>query len=155
MTSSKNPVKFKHLTASDLQLFRELNVVFAHAFEDQQTHLSKPPSDEYLKKLLGKDHFIALAAIQNNRVVGGIVAYLLEKYEQERAEAYIYDLAVAEESRRQGIARGMIEALKPIAKKKGARVIFVQADKVDAPAVALYESMGIKEEPFHFDISID
>ena len=154
METPKLPIAFKHLTASDLQTFRELNIVFADAFEDQETHLSKPPSDAYLKNLLAKDHVIVIAAVKKNRVVGGLVAYVLEKYEQERGEAYIYDLAVAEGFRRQGIARGMIEALKPIAKKKGAWVIFVQADKVDKAAVALYESMGIKEEPLHFDIPI-
>ncbi len=34
----------------------------------------------------------------------------------------------------------------------GAYVIFVQADREDEPAILLYRSLGIQEEPFHFDI---
>jgi aminoglycoside 3-N-acetyltransferase I len=34
-------------------------------------------------------------------------------------------------------------------------VIFVQADYVDAPAVALYEKLGRREEVLHFDIEVE
>ena len=33
-------------------------------------------------------------------------------------------------------------------------VIFVQADLADAPAIALYESLGTKETAYHFDIEV-
>ncbi len=41
------------------------------------------------------------------------------------------------------------------AKSEGAWIIFVQADQVDQPAVNLYDSMGNREAPFHYDIPID
>lgn len=78
------------------------------------------PDDGYLSALLEKPHFIALAAFQGAKVVGGLTVYVLDKYERARAEAYIYDLAVAEPHRRKGVARSLIRTLKPIAKKKGA-----------------------------------
>ena len=52
-----------------------------------------------------------------------------------------------------GVATALIEAMKPIARDKGAWVIFVQADPPDAPAVALYDKLGTREEVLHFDIS--
>lgn len=155
MKKENDSIIFRQLSKSDFLTLRDLNLVFGEAFEDHETHLSKIPSDEYLQNLLSKDHFVALVAFSENRVVGGLIAYILDKYEQERSEAYIYDLAVDQNFRRQGIARGLLEALKPIAKSKGAWVIYVQADRVDIPAVALYESMGEKEEPLHFDIPIE
>ncbi len=33
-------------------------------------------------------------------------------------------------------------------------ILFVQADLVDAPAIALYESLGTKETALHFDIEV-
>ena len=87
-------------------------------------------------------------------MVGGLAAYVLDKFEQERSEVYIYDLAVAEPHRRSGIATALIEALKPIAAERGAYVIFVQADPVDAPAVALYSKLGQREDVLHFDIAV-
>jgi aminoglycoside 3-N-acetyltransferase I len=152
--NQKSEILIQRLNASDILKFRSLNEVFAHAFEDPERHLSRLPSDEYLKGLLAKPHVIVLTAIKNENVIGGIVAYVLDKYEQEISEIYLYDLAVAEEFRRQGIARALIESLKVIAKGVGASVLFVQADREDEPAIKLYQSLGIQEEPFHFDITI-
>jgi aminoglycoside 3-N-acetyltransferase I len=61
---------------------------------------------------------------------------------------------VAANWRRRGIATRLIEALKPIAAQRGAWVIFVQADRQDSGAVALYETLGVREEPLHFDIPL-
>jgi len=33
-------------------------------------------------------------------------------------------------------------------------VIFVQADRGDAAAIALYESLGTREDVHHFDITV-
>jgi aminoglycoside 3-N-acetyltransferase I len=112
------------------------------------------PSDEYLTRLLNKEHFIAVVAMNGKEVVGGLAAYELDKFEQDRREIYIYDLAVLERHRRQGIAAGMIAALSKIAAERDVYVIFVQADLGDGPAIALYESLGTKETAHHFDIEV-
>jgi len=78
---------------------------------------------------------------------------VLDKLEQRRSEIYIYDLAVAEAHRRQGIATALIEELKDIASRIGAWVIYVQADYGDEPAIALYEKLGTREDVMHFDIA--
>jgi aminoglycoside 3-N-acetyltransferase I len=135
-------------------LLREVTAMFAVAFREPETYLDAPPTDEYLRSLLSRHHFITLAAIHDDVVVGALVAYVLDKFEQKRSEVYIYDLAVAEEHRRKGIATGIIEALKPVARERGAWVIFVQADACDEPATALYESLGRREEVLHFDIEL-
>src|SRR5690606_36989488 len=108
----------------------------------------------YLRDLLSSPNFIALVAEANDQVIGGLSAYVLPKFEQARSEIYIYDLAVAEENRRRGIATALIEALQPLALARGAWVIFVQADRGDEPAIALYDKLGTREEPLHFDIAV-
>ena len=67
---------------------------------------------------------------------------------------YIYDLAAAKEHRRQGIATALIRELEEIAAARGVYVLFVQADLDDAPAIALYSKLGIREHVLHFDIMI-
>jgi aminoglycoside 3-N-acetyltransferase I len=126
--------------------------VFADAFEDHDSYQSAIPSDEYLDKLLAREYFIPLVAIVDEKVVGGLAAYVLQKFEQERSEIYIYDLAVLEEYRRQHIATGLINKLREIAREIGAYVIYVQADRGDDPAIKLYESLGTREDVLHFDI---
>jgi aminoglycoside 3-N-acetyltransferase I len=128
--------------------------MFGEAFHEAETYRMAQPSAGYLERLLGSDSFIALAAVKDNQVVGGVAAYVLPKFEQERSEIYIYDLAVAEPHRRQGIATLMIAELQRIGASRGAHVIFVQADYGDESAVALYTKLGVREDVMHFDIVI-
>jgi aminoglycoside 3-N-acetyltransferase I len=113
------------------------------------------PSAGYLQQLLGSDYFIALVALKNGEVVGGIAAYELKKFEQERSEIYIYDFAVVAAHRREGIATALIQELKKLAAARAAYVIFVQADIGDEPAIALYSKLGIREDVLHFDIAVE
>ncbi|MFL6278531.1 MAG: AAC(3)-I family aminoglycoside N-acetyltransferase [Vicinamibacterales bacterium] len=146
--------EYRQLGPSDIRLLRELLGVFAQAFGEPATYLSAQPDDSYLRKLLGQDQFIAVIALNGDTVVGGLAGYVLQKFEQERSEIYIYDLAVAEAHRRKGIATGLIRHLQDVAKSYRAWVIFVQADPGDAPALKLYASLGTREDVHHFDIPV-
>jgi aminoglycoside 3-N-acetyltransferase I len=149
-------VHIRQLTLNDVPLMDALLRTFGEAFNDVDTYTANRPSEDYLRRLLGGDSFIALAALKGGVVVGGIAAYELKKFEQERSEIYIYDLAVASEHRREGIATALIEKLKEIAAKRRAYVIFVQADTgiEDEPAIALYTKLGRREDVLHFDIAV-
>lgn len=150
-----NDYRFTQLTRAHLQQFKDLLLVFGVAFDDISTYQANVPDDAYLTGLLEAPHFIAVAALAGHEVVGGLAAYVLDKFEQNRREIYIYDLAVAEAHRRRGVATGVILELKRIARERGAYVMYVQADRVDLPAIALYESLGTKEDVYHFDILVD
>lgn len=136
-------------------LMRATLTMFGKAFDDVPTYNDAQPGAAYLERLLKSDTFIAVAAVKDDDVVGGIAAYLLPKFERERSEIYIYDLAVAEGHRREGIATALIMAVKKIASERGAYVVFVQADSGDDAAIALYTKLGIREDVLHFDIATD
>ncbi|HVY37739.1 MAG TPA: AAC(3)-I family aminoglycoside N-acetyltransferase [Polyangia bacterium] len=144
----------RHLSVTDLPLMRQLLAAFGEAFNDPDAYQGAVPADEYLQRLLGKPHFIAIVALEGEVVVGGLAAYELEKFEQARSEIYIYDLAVSEPHRRRGIATALIRTLQGIAAQRGAYVIFVQADPGDDPAIRLYTSLGTREDVHHFDIPV-
>lgn len=149
----------RRLGPGEAGLFRELNQMFSEVFGDEfgdTAYASAKPADAYLETLLAKPHITPLVALSGNHIVGGLVAYVLDKFEQERSEVYIYDLAVREEYRRRGIARNLILELNKHAQKAGAWVIYVQADKdeADLPARKLYESLGEREDVFHYDIKV-
>jgi aminoglycoside 3-N-acetyltransferase I len=150
-------LEIRHLTSNDAPLMKALLAAFGEAFDDVDNYTANPPSEAYLRRLLDDENFIALAAVKKDEVVGGLAAYVLRKFEQERSEVYIYDLAVRLEHRREGIATALIENLKPIAAARGASVIFVQAntDVEDEPAIALYTKLGSREEVLHFDIAVE
>jgi aminoglycoside 3-N-acetyltransferase I len=142
------------LGSEDVELLRGMLVVFGGAFGDSATYTERQPDDDYLRALLSKQDFIAIAVLCNGNVVAGLTAYILKKYEQARSEAYIYDLAVAKTHRRQGIATSLIRRMQHEAKSRGAHGVFVQADIDDEVAVALYSRLGVKKEVLHFDMGI-
>jgi aminoglycoside 3-N-acetyltransferase I len=41
-----------------------------------------------------------------------------------------------------------------VASERGAHVLFVQADRGDDPAIALYAKLGTREDVLHFDIAV-
>jgi aminoglycoside 3-N-acetyltransferase I len=147
--------RVRMLCGDDVERMHALLDLYGDVFGEPDTYSHARPDDAYLRDLLGSRAFITLIAESEGRVVGGLSAYVLPKFERARSEVYIYDLAVAEDCRRLGIATALIERLKPIAVERGAWVIFVQADRGDAAAVALYEKLGIREEPLHFDIPVE
>lgn len=129
-----------------------LSDTFGQAFDDVETYCGTRPSPAYLERLLASECFMALVALDGGDVVGGLTAYELQKFEQERSEVYIYDLAVAATHRRLGIATALIGELRKWAAERGAWVVFVQADLGDDAAIELYTKLGKREDVLHFDI---
>ena len=125
-------------------------------FGEPDSYARHPPSDAYCRDLLAREDVLALVAIDGERVIGGLTAYLLRKFEQERSEIYIYDLAVAEDRRRLGVATALIREVRRIGREAGAWTLFVQADIIpdDEPARALYRKLATSEiTALHFDIA--
>ena len=143
-----------HLGIGHVGLFRQLNRLFGEVFDDRAGYHDDPPDDAWLSGLLHQPHVLPLVAMDGDVVVGGLVAYVLDKYERARREVYIYDLAVDAGHRRRGIATALIGRLREIAAERDAWVIYVQADHGDDPAIALYTKLGVREDVLHFDIAL-
>jgi aminoglycoside 3-N-acetyltransferase I len=154
MSSSEN-LTVRQVEPHELDVMQAMLTVFGEAFEDVETYGKARPGPDYFQRLLSSDYFIAVVAMKGKKVVGALAGYELQKFEQERSEIYIYDLAVAEAHRREGVATALILELKQIAAARGAYVIYVQADLGDDPAIALYTKLGTREDVLHFDIAVD
>jgi len=152
--TQRTAITVRQLTSTNTDLLHRMLDVFGQAFEDPDTYGRVRPGPAYLQHLLGSSTFIALAAQQGDEVVGALAAYELPKFEQERSEIYIYDLAVLASHRRRGVATALIRYLQGLAAKRGAWVVFVQADHGDDPAVALYTKLGTREDVMHFDLPV-
>ena len=148
------PAYIRRLTPADIDLMQAMLRMFGEVFGEAETYTARMPRGAYLDRLLGNAEFVALAALERGQVIGGLVAYELVKFEQERSEFYLYDLAVREDSRRRGVASSLIEELRRIAGANGAETIFVQADQGDDAAIALYSKLGRREDVLHFDIKV-
>jgi aminoglycoside 3-N-acetyltransferase I len=135
----------KRLAAADLAAMKAVLRLFGDVFGDLDTYQGAVPSDAYLLGLLRDETFFAIAAHdEHGATIGALAAYELKKFEQERSEIYIYDLAVDANHRRKGVATALIRTLGEAARKRGAYVMFVQADvgEEDEAANALYRKLA-------------
>lgn len=146
------PFSILLLGPGDVTTLRAILELFGREFAEPAVYTANQPTDQYLVNLLARDTFVAVSATLNGVVIGGLAGYVLPKFEQDRSELYIYDLAVDAAHRRQGVASAMIQCLRDLAKSRGIYVIYVQADYGDEPAVSLYTKLGTREDVMHFDI---
>jgi aminoglycoside 3-N-acetyltransferase I len=146
----------KRLDDSDLAAMKALLRLFGEVFGDLDTYQAAVPSDAYLLGLLRDETFFAVAAHdEHGATIGALTAYELKKFEQERSEVYIYDLAVDAAHRRKGVATALIRTLGEAARARGAWIMFVQADigEEDEAANALYRKLSVEMiASNHYDI---
>jgi hypothetical protein len=88
----------RQLSAPDVALVGDMLTMFGEAFRDSSTYGSARPDTNYLAQLPRRDYFIALAALKDGAVVGGLVAYVLDKAFGGGADTWLrlqaaYDLA--------------------------------------------------------------
>jgi aminoglycoside 3-N-acetyltransferase I len=62
------------LTFADTGLMPDLLEMFGQAFGEADTYGKARPCEGYYRCLLGGGNFIALAAVQNGAVIGGLAA---------------------------------------------------------------------------------
>lgn len=134
----------RRLTTDDTTTLQSLNALFADVFQDPKSYAEHKPDHNYLTDFLSDEKHIVIVAEVDGRVVGGLVAYFLDKFEQQRREVFVYDVAVAADRQRQGIGKQLMDAVKVEAKKLGAYAVFLQADEGDA-AIHFYESLKPSE----------
>lgn len=137
------------LNNGDLARFIELVRLFEEVFEMKNFSI---PDSKHLQSLLNRSDFFVFAAISEDKIVGGLTAYVLTQYYSKKPLAYVYDLAVNVKFQRQGIGKKLISVTNEFFKEQGFEEVFVQADKADEYAIDFYRSTkpAQEEQVVHF-----
>ena len=133
----------KKLKPEDFELAKLISLFFQ---VDDGVENPTSVSDEYMKKLLSKQGFYILVAVENEKILGGLTAYEFIKSKCEEREMFLYEIGVEASYRRKGVARKLIEGLIEICKEKGIKTLFVATEMDNEPAKKLYEKTGGKFE---------
>ncbi len=150
--SAEPAVRVVRLGPMDHGLARQTFLLLATIFDEHREPLSEP----YVTELLGHDRLLAYAAVTGARPVGGLVAHVLPGTARERAEVFLYDIAVDAAHRGEGVGRSLVQALRADAARHGARTIFVAADDADTGALDFYHSLGAHGSPVTvFELDVD
>ncbi len=97
---------------------------------------------EHLKVFLESSNNIVLVAKMGDSGAGLIRAHILPRYDEKKQEILLHEIDVVPQYQRQGIATGLINKLKDIAKEMSASEIWVITNRSNAVAVKLYEKAG-------------
>lgn len=127
------------MTANNL-LFRRMGegeISVVAALEEQ--HFSTPWSESELQKTLQDETTVFWIAFIGDQPVG----YISRTHSFETMD--ILTVCVAQESRRQGIARALLAFLEAEARDKSVDKIFLEVRESNAAARALYERCGYCE----------
>ncbi len=88
---------------------------------------------------LGSDDYVFIKAVSDGRTIG----YAGARIVLDTAE--ICNIAVREDCRRRGAGRRLTETIVRRAELRGARTVFLEVAEDNAPALALYRSLGFTE----------
>ena len=84
--SSMGIIRTCRLGPDQVKSMRAALDLFGREFGDVATYSQHQPDSDYLGNLLRSKTFIALAAFDQEAVVGALAAYVLPKFEQARSE---------------------------------------------------------------------
>jgi aminoglycoside 3-N-acetyltransferase I len=137
-----NPDIYK-LNPSDIELAKRLFLLF-QIDDGVQTPSTAP--DDYLVRLLSRNSFHVIIAIENEKILGGLTAYELPKYKSNQIEMFLYELVVEENFRRKGIGTKLIKFTSELCIEKGIDEMFLATEMDNEPAQRLYQSTGGESE---------
>jgi aminoglycoside 3-N-acetyltransferase I len=144
--------EISRLTKKSSKEFKELIKLFNDVFQEGNDLL---PSDSYLENLLTNPYLMVYVTTIDNEIVGGLTAYILPKYNAEKSELFIYDIAVKPEFQRRGIGRSLISKIKEDCVNIDIDEIFVAANEEDDYALDFYRATdGRAEKAIHFTYSL-
>ena len=109
--------------------------------EIERAAFSHPWSEELVRRELGHEFSTVLLATGGREgiVQGFAVVWLVHD------ELHVLNVAVAPEARRRGLARAILDRVEAGGREQGARVAMLEVRRGNAPAIALYRSLGYRE----------
>ncbi len=104
--------------------------------------------------LLSDDRTLFVAAFEDGQPIGFVLGYELPRRHGDATTLFVYEVEVAADRRRRGVAKAMFGELERLARERGIRTSFVLTNEANEPAMRLYESLGGKR-PNHDDVLWD
>jgi aminoglycoside 3-N-acetyltransferase I len=106
--------------------------------------LAEQAPPERASELLADERTILLAAFEDghDEPIGFVLAYELLRRHGEPSQLFVYEVGVAAEARRRGVATELLRELARLACTRGIRRGFVLTNESNAAAMELYRSLG-------------
>ena len=150
---SQSTFEIQKLNRNEVEDFRDLVKIFKDVFENEEQISEKMQ----LTKLLCNPDFMAFVVKQNNKIVGGLTIYILQRYYGAKPVAYIYDVGVSPDFQGKGLGRSLIAEVCKYCKDNGFEYAYVEAESDDVDAVNFYKKTKFSSEmnAIHFTYTFE
>jgi aminoglycoside 6'-N-acetyltransferase I len=114
----------------------------------------EPVRPDRLSAYLAEPGHVLFVALKNGEVVGQ-VACVVHRHPDKVTELYVDEVGVTPALQRQGVAKAMMQAAFAWGREQGCREAWVGTEPDNAPAIALYRSLGEAPVPivmFEYDL---
>lgn len=123
--------ELRRLNPNDLELILNMNIDFREGFA----------KEDKLKHFLEDDNNFFYACIFNEKIIGFLYGYVLKRLNSEPM-AYIHEVGVLHNFKKQGIASDLLRCIKNELFNDGIVKIFLITQKNNVAACRLYEKTG-------------
>ena len=142
--SSRRASNYQIHFVESAEEFQGLLKVFREVFDWEESEF---PNSSYLSNLLENPQLLVLIAKVEDKIVGGLTAYVLPGYQTKKSSIFIYDLGVTTNFQRQRIGKSLIDKLLDYAKKHRIQDVFVDTELEDnEDALAFYQKTGFDSQ---------
>jgi len=97
---------------------------------------------EGVEAFLSNEDNVLLIARRGLESVGYLTAYFLDRPDDRRPMACLYDVGVPTEHRGLGVGSRLVESMKELCRERGALKMWLVTEASNEPAIALYRSTG-------------
>lgn len=106
-----------------------------------------PPDPEATKRFLTEPTHHLLIAFDGDERAVGFISGVEVTHPDKGTELFLYELAVDEAARRQGVGRKLVEALEAVGRERGCYGMWVLTDDDNEAAMATYTRAGGRASP--------
>jgi len=96
----------------------------------------------YLRSFLAKRENFLIVALDEDRPIGFLIAYLMDRVDRDQRMMLLYEISVDSNHRRKQAAKGMVRLLKKLCHDLDVMKMWVYTNQSNQPAVNLYRSCG-------------
>jgi ribosomal protein S18 acetylase RimI-like enzyme len=118
------------------------------AVVDASPLFDSPADGPTSERFLGAEGHVLFVAYANETPIG-FVSGVEMTHPDKGTEMFLYELAVADDSRREGIGSALVTALRDFARERGCYDMWVLTDADNAAALATYAATGAGEASDH------
>lgn len=141
-------INYSHNKAELLQIIEHLQACDNRFVPPLSTKVS---IHQYSQKIV--NHAIRFEAFLENQLVGFVACYLND---QKNHMGFITSVSVLGAYKGMGIAKKLIEMVLHYARENGFKIIYLEVNKLNVPAMTLYKNLGFVftgEKPNLFEMS--